>query len=277
MLYYSILVFHFFIPHARNGHQPHLLRTKTTLWIIGAVLAAEALFLYSAFVVYPSPSSLFSLILPNVLTDDTNTARAAAQAPQLAINPLLVKAAQMKADDMAAKGYFAHTSPEGITPWYWIQKAGYRYRAAGENLAVNFIDSQDVHDAWMGSPSHRENILNGIYREIGIATATGMYQESEAVFVVQMFGAPIVRTAPPRAVVAQANAAEQIVSRPRSSMNTFLIIVIGIIGFAVVASVVVWMELRHHRLIANGVLVIVIAALLFGVNYYLATASLQIL
>ena len=64
------------------------------------------------------------------------------------------------------------------------------FAKAGENLAVNFYESHDVVDAWMRSPSHRENILNKDFTEIGIGTARGVYQNKEAIFVVQMFGTP---------------------------------------------------------------------------------------
>ena len=62
----------------------------------------------------------------------------------------------MKAQDMATLGYFAHVSPDGKTPWYWIEKVGYDYQYAGENLAINFSDSKDVTNAWMASPLHKE-------------------------------------------------------------------------------------------------------------------------
>ena len=60
--------------------------------------------------------------------------------------------------DMAEKSYFAHTSPEGLTPWYWITLAGYRFSLAGENLAIDFTESEDVENAWMNSPAHRASI-----------------------------------------------------------------------------------------------------------------------
>ena len=47
-------------------------------------------------------------------------------------------AAQAKADDMATKGYFAHTSPDGKNSWYWFKQAGYTFTYAGENLALDF-------------------------------------------------------------------------------------------------------------------------------------------
>lgn len=132
-----------------------------------------------------------SAIYASVLVTLTNQNRAAANVSQLKVNPILEKAAQMKADDMAAKSYFAHNTPDGKTPWYWFGLAGYEYVYAGENLAVNFEDSEDVETAWMNSRGHFLNIMNPKYTEIGIATSTGIYKGRTAIFVVQMFGAPM--------------------------------------------------------------------------------------
>lgn len=109
----------------------------------------------------------------------------------LKVNVLLAKAAQAKALDMAAKGYFSHVTPEGKTPWEWINEAGYNYIYAGENLAVNFDNSEDVNNAWLNSPTHRANIINSKFTEIGIATADGLYNGRKATYVVQMFGTPL--------------------------------------------------------------------------------------
>lgn len=180
----------YFIPHPENNHQPHILRLEKTLLILGAIVLIESLFLVGIFFVFPS-FDFFAAILPNILVDETNNNRAHAALSPLTSNELLAQAAHLKAKDMASKGYFAHTSPEGVTPWYWISQSGYEFVAAGENLAVNFFDSKDVAQAWMNSPSHRANILNAKFTEIGIATAQGMYKGKEAVFVVQFFGRPL--------------------------------------------------------------------------------------
>lgn len=133
-----------------------------------------------------SLSAIYAAVLVNL----TNQNRVAADVSELAVNPVLEKAAQMKADDMAAKSYFSHDTPDGKTPWYWLEQAGYKYSYAGENLAVNFQNSEDVETAWMNSRGHFLNIMNPKFTEIGIATSTGLYKGRVAVFVVQMFGAP---------------------------------------------------------------------------------------
>ncbi len=139
-------------------------------------------------VVKETGSPYMAAVISAVLVDFANQDRAELALPELNVNPVLTAAAQAKANDMAAKGYFAHTSPEGLDSWHWFKEAGYDYQYAGENLAVNFSDSGDVEKAWMNSPTHRDNIVNPKYTEIGIAVATGTYQGRGAVFAVQMFG-----------------------------------------------------------------------------------------
>ncbi len=136
--------------------------------------------------VLDSISAIYASVLVNIANKD----RSSQNLSELKVNALLEKAAQMKADDMAKRGYFAHNTPEGLTPWYWVSEAGYKYKYAGENLAVNFTDSAEVHTAWKNSKSHWLNIINPRFTEIGIATSTGIYKGREAVFVVQMFGTP---------------------------------------------------------------------------------------
>ena len=174
----------YFIPHEDNEYKPHLLRNEIAF-------------------------ALLALILPNTLVDETNQSRAAINLPPLTESPLLVAAAQQKANDMAVNGYFAHTSPAGVTPWYWFQNVGYKYTHAGENLAVNFSDSNDVIRAWLNSPTHKANIINGDYTQIGIATAQGTYEGQRTVFVVQLFGRPPAPKPAPAPVTATAPQIEE--------------------------------------------------------------------
>lgn len=165
----------------------------------GASAASVALVIVLAFMGaattqrYALRSPEVAAVVSAILVDLANADRASQQIPALQVNPLLVAAAQAKANDMAAKGYFAHTSPDGVEPWHWFEEAGYTFEHAGENLAVDFSDSSDVERAWMNSPTHRENILDGKFTEIGIATAQGIYKGRLTTFVVQEFGSPAVR------------------------------------------------------------------------------------
>ena len=147
----------------------------------------------------PRSATQLSAVLPAVVIALTDQQRASNQLGNLTSNSLLTQAAQDAADDMATKGYFAHVSPSGTTPWDWLNQVGYQYQWAGENLAVNFDDSQQLMDAWMASPTHKANILSPNYTQIGVGMATGTYQGAQVVFVVQFFASPrVVAAVPPK-------------------------------------------------------------------------------
>jgi len=183
----------YFIPHEGNEYKPHLLRWEVSLVLLSVILGVELLFVGQVFVI--RNTSWLADILESVLVDQTNVERQEAGLYGLQVNELLQRAAQLKAEDMAERGYFAHTTPDGKTPWYWLEQAGYVFAAAGENLAVNFVDSEDVTEAWMNSPKHKDNILESGFTEIGIATARGVYKGKETTFVVQFFGRPMITPA----------------------------------------------------------------------------------
>lgn len=178
-----------FIPHDGNGHRPHILHQKNVHRIIGFVIFIEVFaFLIPTIALISNADN--GQVLPSVLAELTNQDRSAIGLPPLTISPTLNEAAQEKANDMATNSYFAHTSPDGKTPWYWLSQVGYNYSYAGENLAVNFTDSQAVATAWMNSPTHRANILKANYTQVGTGVAEGVYQGNETIFVAQDFGTP---------------------------------------------------------------------------------------
>lgn len=184
-----------FVPSRLNNHEPHFLRAwpVVILLVVIMVFFGAAQFLERSLT---SADSYLAAVVASVLVDLTNFDRAQEGLHGLAVNQTLTQAAQLKANDMAARSYFAHNAPDGKTPWFWMGEAGYNFSYAGENLAVFFGDSEDVARAWMNSPSHRANILNSSFTEIGIATAQGVYQGRSTVFVVQMFGTPAVINRP---------------------------------------------------------------------------------
>ena len=177
-----------FIPCSENDFRPHFLKSKFLLYyIIGLVVSSifAAVFLVS----FPK-SVFFAEVAKNALITLTNQERSDLGLAPLKENMKLNEVALGKAKDMLANNYFAHSSPTGVTPWYWFRNAGYHYQAAGENLAVGFIDSEEVVDAWIDSPSHRANLLNPGFQEIGIAVLTGELNGQETTLVVQSFGSP---------------------------------------------------------------------------------------
>lgn len=112
-------------------------------------------------------------IEPNGLERLTNEQREAHGLPALATNELLRQSACHKAADMVTHGYFAHVAPDGTEPWHYFREAGYEYQHAGENLARNFTDDAALVQAWMDSPTHRDNVL-GDFEEQGICSVEGV-------------------------------------------------------------------------------------------------------
>ncbi|MFD9503938.1 CAP domain-containing protein [Streptomyces sp. NPDC060035] len=80
--------------------------------------------------------------------------------------------AQNFSEDMAARGFFGHTDPDGATPWDRADKAGVE-GLGGENIARGQADAQAVMDAWMNSDGHRANILNCDYTTLGVGVQLG--------------------------------------------------------------------------------------------------------
>jgi len=178
-----------FIPHEGNSHRPRILHHK---WLVcySVFLVTLKVLAIVLPVVLPSSSLYSSAITQQNIIDLTNQTRINLGLTKLKVNNLLTQAAQDKANDMLANQYFAHTSPAGVTPWDWLDKVGYDYRLAGENLAVHYQSSEDVEQGWLSSPTHRANIVNASYQEIGVGIARGQFENEDSIVVVQMFGQP---------------------------------------------------------------------------------------
>lgn len=178
-----------FIPSKSNAFRPNILQTAAVVGMVVLVLISFAIANFQS-LIWVTSEWLVSAVLPAIVADATNEARTEEALTPLTRSAVLDRAAELKAKDMADNNYFAHWSPAGLSPWHWFEEAGYRYIHAGENLAVHFTDSNAVVEAWLNSPSHRQNILNSNYTEIGIGTATGKFEGHDTVFVVQLFGTP---------------------------------------------------------------------------------------
>lgn len=178
---------HLFLPRESNNHRPKLLHHS------GIFLCVVFLFTFQLFF------SGVKAQLPRVLGDAihitnqellvlTNQKRQEAGLSPLRFDDALSQAAALKAKDMFGKNYWAHNSPDGLTPWVFIRRAGYSYYYAGENLARGFEGSADVVNAWVASPSHRENMLSSNYQDVGFAVVSGKLLGEDTVLVVEMFG-----------------------------------------------------------------------------------------
>lgn len=116
-----------------------------------------------------------------------NTERAKAGCRPLAYNAKLRAAAYKHSADMAARDYFSHDTPEGVSFATRITNEGYRWSAAAENIAKGQRTPDDVMRAWMNSPGHRANILNCNLKDLGVGLA---YEGRTAVWT-QDFGTPM--------------------------------------------------------------------------------------
>jgi uncharacterized protein YkwD len=154
---------------------------------------------------YITQTKLFADISGNLIVEMTNQTRVKEGLKPLTVNSELSAAAAAKAADMIKNGYFAHFSPTNISPWFWIKQNGYNYKYAGENLAMNFSETDQVIDGWLNSPTHKANLLNIHYEDIGVAVLSGQVNGANRVVVVQMFGSPKVPTS---SIVPIAEAAE---------------------------------------------------------------------
>jgi len=193
----------YFVPHAGNDFKPHSLQKAAVTGMALMILLSFALTNLQS-IVWVSSDWLVSSILPAVIVDLTNQQRQGDALFGLRRSPTLDLAAKQKAEHMAVHEYFAHYSPDGVSPWHWFDVAGYHYVHAGENLAVHFTDSGDVVTAWMNSPAHRANIMSGNYTEIGVGTAEGRFEGFKTIYVVQLFGTPEATAAAPAATVQNA-------------------------------------------------------------------------
>jgi len=175
-----------FLPCDENKYRPKVLEGGFLYRL--AILLLVFQFAIVPFLIYFPRTGFFADLTKTSLINLANLARQSLGYQQLTENQKLDEAAYMKAKDMLDKGYFAHVSPEGTTPWFWFQEAGYDYRYAGENLAIGFLESEEVNQAWLDSPLHRKNILSANYSEIGLAVVSGNFQGKQTTVVVQLFG-----------------------------------------------------------------------------------------
>jgi uncharacterized protein YkwD len=181
---------HLFIPHESNNQKAKLLH-PSSLSLIAVGLIAFQLILGFANKTLPQVLGYAANISPSEVIRLTNVQREANGLNPVTENSILDEAALAKGNDMLAKGYWAHFAPDGTSPWSFFLKFGYKYQYAGENLARDFQDANSAVNAWMNSPSHRENILNPNYQDIGIGVVEGNLAGADTTLIVQFFGSPL--------------------------------------------------------------------------------------
>lgn len=201
---------HAFLPRYSNNQRPKILQPAGLSVIVAVFLLHNAL----PKVISSVPGVVLgfsSSVTVEEIISLTNQERSNAGLAPLSQNPLLAQAAAGKARDMFTQDYWDHASPTGTQPWSFIKNSGYSYQHAGENLARDFSNSQNLMHAWMASSSHRENVLSSKYRDIGVAVVDGTLQGVETRLVVQMFGTlasiPLAIIESPPSITTQAQAA----------------------------------------------------------------------
>lgn len=193
------LLYDLFIPHRENSYRAGILKPPAFSFLTLVFILYQIFFNFVAFV-NPQVLGYSSNITPERIIELTNQKRLALGLAPVKENPLLSEAARRKAADMFVFNYWSHNSPSGRDPWSFLKEVGYKYQYAGENLARDFRDPESVVEAWMNSPSHRENIVNSKYQEIGIAVVDGTLQGIETTLVVQFFGTQLPQVAKKPAV-----------------------------------------------------------------------------
>ena len=132
------------------------------------------------------------------LLSGTNSQRSSNGQSGLSLNGQLNAAAQAKAQDMVNRDYWSHNTPDGQQPWIFIDAQGYNYQKAGENLAYGFSTSNETIIGWMNSPSHRANLLDSAFTEVGFgfANSANFVGTGEETVVVAMYANPVNQPAP---------------------------------------------------------------------------------
>jgi len=141
-------------------------------WV--AVLVITAIFSFS------SQTAFASSITTEKIIELTNQKRIEYGVPPLSVSSQLTQAANKKAEDMVMRNYWSHTTPEGKPFWTFVDEYNYNWSYLGENLAADFDMAESAVDAWFNSPTHRKNILNPEYQDIGV----GVYGD----IVVALYG-----------------------------------------------------------------------------------------
>ncbi len=230
---------HLFLPRSSNNHKAKILHSS------GLVVIASALVIFQGLINFiprlaPNILGYAAQISPDEVVRLTNIKRTEKGLSPLRINKTLSDAAFSKGRDMINRDYWAHVAPDGTQPWKFFNDFGYKYHFAGENLARDFSSAESAVNAWMNSPSHRDNILNPKYKEIGIGITEGDLAGIDTTIVVQFFGAtyadkvvvPVAQVLPtatpePVAVVAS----QEVLISPFTTTRFVSLSVVGILLF----------------------------------------------
>lgn len=192
------------------------------------------------------------------LLEATNKQRVQSNDRPLALNDKLNAAAQAKANDMAARNYWSHVTPDGTSPWAFVDNAGYQYETVAENLAYGFDNSNEVLRGWLNSPEHRQNLLSNNFSDVGfgIAHADSYVGKGAQTIVVALYAKPGSSSAD-TAVLGASNFAETNTSVNKAQTLTeknlpWIGLAIGLIAGAAGAYLVLKHSVGLHRTLRKG-------------------------
>lgn len=176
------------VPHQHNDYRPHLIRRYGLAVILVLILVLQSVwFIFFDGQILGDEAN----ITTSRLLAETNNERKQNGLDDLKLNAKLTTAAHKKAENMLSVGYWAHNAPDGTTPWHWIESSGYTYVNAGENLARGFNTTEGIVEAWMESPTHRANILDKDYTEVGFAAVNGVMNGKKTTLIVAFYARPV--------------------------------------------------------------------------------------
>lgn len=103
----------------------------------------------------------------------TNAIRALNGAAPLEYSDKAADCVRSHCQDMSARDYFSHDTPEGVKSSQRMRNCGIEYTTCGENLAAGYEDAFGLADGWYNSSGHRKNMLDEKYRYVGVGVAEG--------------------------------------------------------------------------------------------------------
>jgi len=159
-----------FIPTESNNYNPGI--TRSAFIFLFSIIVFFTNYVIGHFDVVKAATQMDQMAIVAL----HNQKRIANGLSPLSVNTLLNKSAQTKVDAMLESNCWSHYCPEGKSPWDFFDAVGYDYVYAGENLAQGFFDIESLMQAWMNSPTHKENILKPEFDEIGVGIASGNFQ-----------------------------------------------------------------------------------------------------
>jgi len=179
-----------FVPQVLSGGLTTTSTATHTLQNASAQASVPIVASISTRSIAPGTEEYFDVLSEKRFVDSINTERKNRQLVPLRINPLLVEVARRHSREMWEKNYFDHVSPSPDlrTPMdRYLKRLGRipKWAFLGENLFYcSIADVDRGHHCLMQSPTHRQNILNPDFREIGV----GCYLAPDGRFyVTQLF------------------------------------------------------------------------------------------